>query len=332
MKTIQTYMKHPLNLILGVLFIVGCATAPQSLIDARTTYKTVSEAGAAENAPSELKAAEDALAAAEEAFDKLGPDDEATTTLAYIATRKAELAGVVAETYIAEQYKQAKDEQLLTGNKEAREDLAARLEAKTDLNAMTNRQLQDERAKLLAAEEKLEDSEMTKEELAAERIRIAELTTKLDAEREARAKLEADLARVRAELEKVATIKEEPTRMIITLNGSVLFETAKFAVLPAATLRLDQVAQVLAGERNANITVMGYTDSKGSDSDNQRLSENRANSVRNYLVQKGVAQDRITAQGLGESNPVAPNDTETGRANNRRVEIVVDRDASASLQ
>ena len=193
---------------------------------------------------------------------------------------------------------------------------------------MSTQQLQAERAKLTEAEGKLQDSEMTKEELAAERVRIAELTTKLDAERDARAKLEEDLARVRAELSKVATIKEEPTRMIITLNGSILFETAKYAVRAVATQRLDQVAQVLAAEGNSKITVMGYTDSQGSDSTNQTLSENRANSVRDYLVQKGIAQDRISAKGMGESNPVASNDTETGRANNRRVEIIVDRVAA----
>ncbi len=316
MKTIQ---------LVALLFVAGCATTPQSLVDARATYQTAEQTGAVENAPAELKEASDALRAAEDAYDKLGADDDTTTTLIYIAHRKAELATVVSNTYTFEQKKKAKDEQLLTENKDGRESLAARLEAKTDLAAMTNRQLQDERAKLMEAEQKLEDGEMTKEELAAERIRIAELTTKLDAERAALAKLEADLAHVRAELAKFATIKEEPTRMVITLNGSILFETAKFEVLSTAMHRLDQVAQVLAAERNATITVMGYTDSQGSDSDNQRLSENRANSVRNYLVQKGVAQARIFAKGLGESSPVASNDTETGRANNRRVEIVVDR-------
>lgn len=317
MKTIQ--------ILFVALFVVGCATAPKSLVEARASYETAEQSGAPENAPTELNEAADALAAAEDAFDKLGPDDATTGTLAYIATRKAELATVVAYTYTFEQKKNSKDEELLAGNKDARENLAARLDATSDLAAMTNRELQDERRKLQEAEQKLQDSEMTKEELAAERIRIAELTTKLDAEREARAKLEADLARVRAELEKVASIKEEPNRMIITLNGSVLFETAKFEVRAAATHRLDQVAQVLAAEGSSKITVMGYTDSEGTDSDNQRLSENRANSVRNYLVQKGVAQARISSKGLGESNPVASNATETGRANNRRVEIVVDR-------
>lgn len=253
-----------IQIILGALFIVGCATAPESLVEARATYASAEETGAKENAPAELQAAADALAAAEEAFDKLGPDDDATATLAYVATRKAELASVVANTYTFEQKKISKDEELLAENKVARK------------------------------------------------------------------KLEADLARVRAELEKVASIKEEPNRMVITLNGSVLFETGKFDVRPAAMHRLDQVSQVLAAEGSAKITVMGYTDSQGSDSDNQKLSENRASSVRNYLVQKGVAQDRIASKGLGESNPVASNDTETGRANNRRVEIIVDRTSSAT--
>lgn len=319
------------NLLIAALLMVGCATAPDELVTARSTYANAEQSTATQYAPTELKEAWEALTAAEEAFKKLG-NDERSTTLAYVAIRKAELAVVVADTFASKQDKETKDQQLLAKNKEARNSLAARLDEKSDMAAMTNRQLQDERAKLRDAEAKLEKGELTKEELAAERLRIADLTARLDAEREARVKLEADLAKTRAELEKVASIKEEPNRMIITLNGSVLFETDKSAVRDAATHRLDQVAQVLTAERGATITVMGYTDSQGSDAHNQTLSESRANSVRNYLVTRGIAADRISAKGLGEANPVAPNTTETGRANNRRVEIVVDRDlGSASL-
>ena len=119
--------------------------------------------------------------------------------------------------------------------------------------------------------------------------------------------------------------------MIITLTGSVLFETDKYEVRPAATHRLDQVAQVLLAERGATITVQGHTDSEGSDKANQTLSENRAMSVRNYLVSQGIAGDRITAVGYGETVPVASNKNQAGRANNRRVEIIVDR-AQASAR
>ncbi len=326
----------PKNLIRNHLLIVaalavGCATAPDELVTARATYESAEQTTASQYAPAEMQEAFAALNDAEAAFKKEGANDT-SKTLAYVATRKAEKAVVVADTFASTQDKSSKDGELLAQNKEARENLATRLDAKSELAELTNRELQDERQKLTDAEKELEKGELTKEELAAERIRIADLTARLEGERQARLKLEADIARIRAELEKVATIKEEPSKMVITLNGSVLFETNKFDVRAASSHRLDQVAQVLLAERNATITVLGFTDSEGSNANNQTLSENRAMSVRNYLVMKGIAGDRISSKGFGESNPVAPNTTATGRANNRRVEIVVDRDmGSASL-
>lgn len=339
MKTLRKYMMHPRNIALGTLLVMSCASAPEELLTARETYANAEQSTASQYAPTELDEARDALIAAEEAFEKLGPKDEASRTLAYVATRKAQLAVVVAETYASTENKAMKERTLLAGNKEARETLVLRLNAKSDLAALTNRELEDQRTKLRAeqaklreAEAKLEAGEISEDELAAERVRIADLTARLDAEREARLRLESELSRTRAELEKVASINEEPNRMIITLNGSVLFQTGESDVRLASTHRLDQVAQVLLAERNATITVVGYTDAQGSTSNNQSLSERRATSVRNYLVQQGVATDRISSKGLGEADPIAPNSTSTGRANNRRVEIVVDRDSgSASL-
>ena len=71
------------------------------------------------------------------------------------------------------------------------------------------------------------------------------------------------------------------------------------------------------------IEIQAYTDSRGSDALNQRISEDRAQSVRTYLVEKGVSADKLTAKGYGEANPVATNDTAEGRAQNRRVELAV---------
>lgn len=330
MKTTDKLIRAALFFLLTSILLAGCASAPDQLITARDTYANAEQSAAAQYAPTELKEAQDALADAEAAFEKLGPDDETSRTLAYVATRKAQLAVVVADTYASNQEKQAEEAQLLAENKDARENLASRLDAEKDLSAMTSRELSAERARLRDANAKIDEGEMTRDELAAKRVRIAELTARLDAEREDRLRLEAELARTRAKLEEVASIKEEPNRMIITLNGSVLFETNKSAVRAAATHRLDQLAQVLLAERSATITVMGYTDSEGTNAHNQTLSENRATTVRDYLVGQGVASDRITSEGLGESNPVASNSTATGRANNRRVEIVVDRAARST--
>jgi outer membrane protein OmpA-like peptidoglycan-associated protein len=97
-------------------------------------------------------------------------------------------------------------------------------------------------------------------------------------------------------------------------------------LLPIARQKLDQVARALNDtDPNQKISVEGHADSQGNDASNQRLSQDRADSVRAYLVQQGVPHDRITSVGQGETTPIAPNETAEGRANSRRVEIVVQK-------
>jgi hypothetical protein len=88
---------------------------------------------------------------------------------------------------------------------------------------------------------------------------------------------------------------------------------------------VEHAAQVLQENPGLHVVVEGYTDSVGSDSCNQRLSERRADSVRDYLVEKGISPSRIRTRGYGETRPVASNATEEGRAQNRRVEIITER-------
>ena len=91
----------------------------------------------------------------------------------------------------------------------------------------------------------------------------------------------------------------------------------------AAKTNLDKLAKVLKNNPDTNINIYGHTDSKGSDSYNLALSERRANAVKSYLSSKGISSSRMIATGMGESNPVATNDTESGRAQNRRVEFAI---------
>jgi outer membrane protein OmpA-like peptidoglycan-associated protein len=118
---------------------------------------------------------------------------------------------------------------------------------------------------------------------------------------------------------------------IITLSGAVIFASGHSELLPAAKSKLDQVATALnVSESASKIIVQGYTDSRGSAALNQDLSTRRAESVKDYLVSKGVAGERLSSEGLGPSNPVADNETAEGRANNRRVEIIVQPVGDAS--
>ena len=107
----------------------------------------------------------------------------------------------------------------------------------------------------------------------------------------------------------------------MTLNADANFDFDKADLKPAGKANLDQFMSGLAGAKVTGITVVGHTDSVGSDAYNQKLSEKRASSVANYLTSKGVPAAAIQASGKGESQPVADNATKAGRATNRRVEV-----------
>jgi outer membrane protein OmpA-like peptidoglycan-associated protein len=104
---------------------------------------------------------------------------------------------------------------------------------------------------------------------------------------------------------------------------NIFFETASYALLPASTVELDNLTDLMKANPAMRIEVGGHTDNVGNDEANQKLSEHRASAVRDFLLAHGIAPDRVTAKGYGESRPVASNDTEEGRAQNRRTEVTV---------
>ncbi len=128
-----------------------------------------------------------------------------------------------------------------------------------------------------------------------------------------------------AALAAIAAVKEEERGLVVTLSGSVIFQSGKSTLLSSAQVKLDQVANALLAVRARNLIVEGHTDSQGSESYNQGLSQRRAEAVRDYLVQRGYPSDQIQARGKGEGSPIADNASPEGRANNRRVEIIIER-------
>jgi outer membrane protein OmpA-like peptidoglycan-associated protein len=143
--------------------------------------------------------------------------------------------------------------------------------------------------------------------------------TQLEKERAGRQEAERRLS----DLRRIAEVKEEARGTVITLSGGVLFASNDAALMKSAMVKLDEAEALLKGDPEAHITVEGHTDSQGTVQKNQELSQKRAEAVRDYLASKGLAQDRFKALGLGSSKPVASNGNAEGRANNRRVEIVV---------
>jgi outer membrane protein OmpA-like peptidoglycan-associated protein len=111
--------------------------------------------------------------------------------------------------------------------------------------------------------------------------------------------------------------------LILRMPSGITFPVDSSAIQPQFRSTLDGVAQTLGSYNQTYIDVLGHTDSTGSDAYNQALSERRAQSVADYLSMRGVARARMGIRGYGETQPIAPNETEEGRSQNRRVEIKV---------
>ena len=124
-----------------------------------------------------------------------------------------------------------------------------------------------------------------------------------------------------------AAVRREGELLAITLKGDVTFDLDSDMVRPGLFNELDRIAQIMIKYPQTSILVEGHTDGTGSEGYNQQLSQRRANSVKNLLVQRGVQEFRINTLGFGESRPVATNTTPEGRQLNRRVEIRINPNA-----
>ncbi len=128
--------------------------------------------------------------------------------------------------------------------------------------------------------------------------------------------------RLRQQLNEVLQTHETARGLIMNMSD-VLFDFNKFTLKPEAREKLAKVSGILLAYPNLQLQVEGYTDNVGSDEYNQKLSEERANAVRDYFIAQSVPQNNIGARGYGKSDPIADNSTNAGRAQNRRVQLVV---------
>jgi outer membrane protein OmpA-like peptidoglycan-associated protein len=129
-------------------------------------------------------------------------------------------------------------------------------------------------------------------------------------------------AQLSEQLNKILETRDSARGLIVSMSD-VLFDTGQYSLKPGAREKLAKVAGILIVYPGLNIAVGGYTDNVGGDQMNQKLSENRAGAVRDYLVAQGVATNSVSATGFGNTSPVASNDNSSGRQENRRVELVV---------
>ena len=159
----------------------------------------------------------------------------------------------------------------------------------------------------------------------ADRSRLAAQQAQASAQ-QAEADKAAMRVRLSEQLNKILQTRDSARGLIVSMSD-VLFDTGKYSLKPGAREKLAKVAGILLAYPGLNIEVGGYTDNVGGDQMNQTLSENRAGSVRDYLVQQGVAANSVSARGFGNTLPVASNGNSAGRQQNRRVELLVSGEA-----
>lgn len=170
------------------------------------------------------------------------------------------------------------------------------------------------------------DAEQASQEKAAAMAQVQESQEQLAQARQQAEQAEQEKAQLRDQIRQqlnVILVTRETARGLIVNMSDVLFDSGKYTLKPGAREKLAKVSGIILAHPGLNLEIEGHTDSVGSDEYNQRLSEKRANSVRDYLVAQGLPADSVTAKGLGKTAPVTTNDTPVGRQQNRRVEMVV---------
>jgi len=319
---------------------------PLQLAEAENAVQIARIAGADKYAGDTLQKALVDLQNAEDFLNK-SRDRKRSETNAREAAQMAEDARIITIRKIRDEElaKERADAAQREADAKARE---ADAKAKADQAAEQARLEQQRRAQ---AESERQAAELAKKEAeeaanrAAQERAAAEAAQKalqaqteqarLTAAEAERARLEAEQQRQQAENEKTALRErlrkqlaliletQETARGLIVNISDVLFDFNKYTLKPGARETMAKVAGILLAYPGLKIQLEGHTDSIGSDEYNQKLSEQRANSVRDYLTQQGVPAANVTAIGLGKANPVASNDTDAGRQRNRRVEMVV---------
>jgi len=212
-------------------------------------------------------------------------------------TTRAQTARAQAESETA----RAQDEaaQVRSDSAQAKSDMADSQAASA--NALSAAQADAEQSRL-AAQEAQRNAQQADADKAAMRTRLSE------------------------QLNRILQTRDSARGLIVSMSD-VLFDTGKYSLKPGAREKLAKVAGILLAYPGLNIEVGGYTDNVGGNEMNQKLSENRASSVRDYLVQQGVLTNSVSSRGFGNTLPVASNDNSAGRQQNRRVELLVSGEA-----
>ncbi len=291
----------PFGLLL--LFVAACGPSQKEMMakdQMDRAKKAYAEAKASPNveayAPMELQEAGKAVQAAENA-----KKTEDILQLGYLAERKTQVAVTIADGKVAE-----RDIDKLNVEKAQMNARKQTLEAERAKRETERAMGEAERARMAAAAD-------------VERAAIAKRQADAEAAKAAKAKAESDKL-----MKELASLKAQQTeRGIVLTIGDVLFATGKADLSASAKKSVGTLAEFLQENPNRNVLIEGHTDSVGADDYNLALSQRRADSVKDDLLENAIYAGRITAVGYGKKYPVASNDTKAGKAQNRRVDVVI---------
>ena len=315
----QTRGRSLVAIAVASILLAACAAAPvkpSGAEEARAKLTQLqSNPNLASKAPAAIAEAERAVQEAEQPQT----DRDLGLYRVYIADRKVDIAKAQAQTRYFEDQRAALEAQRQSARLDAR---TRQADAATD--QMRQARADDEAQKLVAAQAQLQaDAATAQANQARSDADAANNSAVLSAQQAAQQA--ADLQH------QIDTLNARVTdRGLVLTLGDVLFTTGKSDLQSGATSHLDKLVAFLNRYQNREVLIEGYTDSVGSEDYNQGLSERRAESVRHYLSGQGIDAGRLSASGKGERNPVAGNDSATGRQQNRRVEVIISNPTIAS--
>jgi len=297
-------MGNPLALTLDL------KNVPLNMYEARNAVEIAQSRGADKYAPEIFSKTKGSLQMAENSLAQKA-DEKVVISYARQTVQFAEDARRLTE--------QRREEERIA-NEKAAAAAAAKAEAESKANLEAQRQAELTAAK--QAQMKAEaDAAAAKAKAEQDALKAKEAAAFADAERSRKA-AEALRAQLLEQFNRVLETRDTPRGLVVNM-GDVLFATGKYDLRPEAQIVLAKLSGIILSHPGLNLAVEGYTDSVGSDDFNLKLSQQRADTVRDYLVSQGLPDNIVTATGFGKSDPVADNATPTGRQQNRRVEIVV---------
>ena len=265
-------------------------------------------------AAAQAKAEAEAKAAAEAAEAKRRADEEARRQAELAAAREAKMK---AEAELAAMRAKAEADAQAAKAKAEADAQAAQAKAEAEALAKAKQEAED-----MAARTKAEaDARDAKAKAETEALMAKEEAARAEAEKALKG-AEALRAQLLEQFNRILETRDTVRGLVVNM-GDVLFDTGKFDLRPLAREKLARLSGIVLAHAGLNLDVEGHTDSVGSDEFNQRLSEQRAQSVRKYLLEQGLPETSVTAVGFGKTTPVADNSTVAGRQQNRRVEIIV---------